>query len=225
MTMFTVAVTIIRGTIQHGRIATDFTQSQNIGWVYFWISVEFVTGRFSWHTLYASLAVSLTLSLFTAYLISCLVSFRMLFVHNEKSSSARAQELAHNQFSPPRPSAGSKPSRKKLFDSLLDTFHSWEGTTRNSHDDFFLNGTLPSGRMSVDFMHYQPGGPQYQPGGRVTSGAWPLHGSASSGRPESTKTLTAQESEVTEVPRSESVKSLEKDSSFERPRVLLPHQQ
>ncbi len=40
--MFTVAVTpIIRGTIQHARIATDFTQSQNIGWVYFWISIEF----------------------------------------------------------------------------------------------------------------------------------------------------------------------------------------
>ncbi|KAK0736792.1 hypothetical protein B0T21DRAFT_289165 [Apiosordaria backusii] len=49
LTLFTVAVTIIRGTIHHGRIASDFTQSMNIGWVWFWLSVEFFTGSFS-HT-------------------------------------------------------------------------------------------------------------------------------------------------------------------------------
>lgn len=48
LTLFTVAVTIIRGTIHQGRIASDFTQSMNIGWVWFWLSIEFITGSFSW---------------------------------------------------------------------------------------------------------------------------------------------------------------------------------
>ncbi|KAK4171532.1 hypothetical protein QBC36DRAFT_199132 [Triangularia setosa] len=47
LTLFTVAVTIIRGTIHQGRIASDFTQSMNIGWVWFWLSIEFFTGSFS----------------------------------------------------------------------------------------------------------------------------------------------------------------------------------
>ncbi len=45
LTLFTVAVTIIRGTIQTGRIATDGTQAQNIAWVWFWLSIEFVFGK------------------------------------------------------------------------------------------------------------------------------------------------------------------------------------
>lgn len=45
LTLFTVAVTIIRGTIHTGRIATDGTQAQNIAWVWFWLSIEFISGR------------------------------------------------------------------------------------------------------------------------------------------------------------------------------------
>jgi hypothetical protein len=45
LTLFTVAVTIIRGTIHTGRIATDGTQAQNIAWVWFWLSIEFFSGR------------------------------------------------------------------------------------------------------------------------------------------------------------------------------------
>jgi hypothetical protein len=202
LTLFTVAVTIIRGTIQHGRIATDFTQSQNIAWVYFWISIEFIT----------------------AYIIACLVSFRMLFVRNEKVASAKA--LAN---SPPegRPSGSKeKSSRRKLLDSLLDTFHSWEGTTRHSNDNMWLNKTLPSGRMSVDFMQYQPGTGTYVniaaghgdvPGN--SAGAWPLYNHETS-RPESAKTLTAQEHEVHHngLTKPESVRTVGNDSgSFERP--------
>lgn len=47
LTLFTVAVTIIRGTIHTGRIATDGTQAQNIAWVWFWLSIEFISGNSS----------------------------------------------------------------------------------------------------------------------------------------------------------------------------------
>lgn len=87
----------------------------------------------------------------------------MLFVHNEKSSALahqkhQQQQQEKHRLSPPnRPSDASKPpSRKRFLDTLLDTFHDWEGTTRASGG--FLDGTLPSGRMSVDFMHYRTGG-------------------------------------------------------------------
>jgi hypothetical protein len=201
LTLFTVAVTIIRGTIQHGRIATDFTQSQNIAWVYFWISIEFIT----------------------AYIIACMVSFRMLFVRNEKVASAKhAQHAFANSPAGGGRGSGSKEksSRRKLLDSLLDTFHSWEGTTRHSNDNRWLNDTLPSGRMSVDFMQYQPGtGTYVNVAAGHGGGAWPLYGHDSP-RPESAKTLTAQEHEVNHngLARPESVKTVGNDSgSFARP--------
>ena len=47
LTLFTVAVTIIRGTIHTGKVATDGSQTQNIAWTWFWLSIEFITGKFS----------------------------------------------------------------------------------------------------------------------------------------------------------------------------------
>lgn len=43
ITIFTIAVTLVRATIHHGRVASDNTQSQNIGWVWFWLAIEFST--------------------------------------------------------------------------------------------------------------------------------------------------------------------------------------
>jgi hypothetical protein len=45
LTLFTVAVTIIRGTIHTGKVATDGSQTQNIAWAWFWLSIEFITGE------------------------------------------------------------------------------------------------------------------------------------------------------------------------------------
>lgn len=79
----------------------------------------------------------------------------MLFVHNEKSSlHARA---GRRNGLPPH--SRQQQARGTLFDTVLDTFHVWEGTTRGggggSDDGMLLRGTLPSGRMSVDFMCYE----------------------------------------------------------------------
>jgi hypothetical protein len=45
LTLITVAVTIIRGTIHTGKVATDGSQTQNIAWAWFWLSIEFIMGK------------------------------------------------------------------------------------------------------------------------------------------------------------------------------------
>jgi hypothetical protein len=45
LTLCTVVVTIIRGTIHTGKVATDGSQTQNIAWAWFWLSIEFITGK------------------------------------------------------------------------------------------------------------------------------------------------------------------------------------
>lgn len=79
--------------------------------------------------------------------MACVVSFRMLFVHNEKKSSNGLQapfEHGNDQSKPPR-----SPAKKGVWSSLLETFREWEGTSSSGG---FLDGTLPSGRLSLDFM-------------------------------------------------------------------------
>jgi hypothetical protein len=47
VTLFTLAMAIIRGTISYGRIASDYSQSQNISWIWFWLQMEFIVCEFS----------------------------------------------------------------------------------------------------------------------------------------------------------------------------------
>lgn len=42
LSVFTVAMAIIRGTISYGRISSDYTESQNISWIWFWLQFEFI---------------------------------------------------------------------------------------------------------------------------------------------------------------------------------------
>lgn len=42
LTLFTVAMAIIRGTISYGRVASDYSQSQNISWIWFWLHMELI---------------------------------------------------------------------------------------------------------------------------------------------------------------------------------------
>ncbi|KAL1841245.1 hypothetical protein VTJ49DRAFT_7313 [Mycothermus thermophilus] len=148
LTLLTVAVTIIRGTIHTGKVSEDGSQTQNIAWTWFWLSIQFIT----------------------AYIIACLVSFRMLFVHNERNAHAAAyqQQKAALAAAAALQSPSDRPSRsggsgsgsgqrRTFFDSLLDTFHDWEGTTRDGRDDYRLRGPVPDGHLSVDFSRFQLG--------------------------------------------------------------------
>ncbi|KAI2472349.1 hypothetical protein F4781DRAFT_12021 [Annulohypoxylon bovei var. microspora] len=45
LTLFTVAMAIIRGTISYGRVASDYSQSQNMSWIWFWMQMELIVYR------------------------------------------------------------------------------------------------------------------------------------------------------------------------------------
>ncbi|KAK3324472.1 hypothetical protein B0T19DRAFT_231217 [Cercophora scortea] len=129
LTIFTVIVTIIRGTIQNGRIASDFSQSLNVGWVWFWMVIEFIT----------------------AYIIACLVSFRLLFVRSEKKITGVGQVMV-NQNQAWRHLPRSYKAKTRMIDSIRDTLREWEGTSLGNRDGL-LHYTMPSGRMSLGFMN------------------------------------------------------------------------
>lgn len=132
---FTIAVTIIRGSIFGGvyqSITEHHMKQMNITWIWFWFNIEFVV----------------------AFTIGCLVSFRSLYT--QKDNSIREAEVRERQraaavgsFSKPK---GLRARARLLHDELLTTFQSWEGTTRFSDDRFSLP-VPPTGRMSVDFEH------------------------------------------------------------------------
>ncbi|KAL2167544.1 hypothetical protein VTG60DRAFT_1130 [Thermothelomyces hinnuleus] len=121
LSLVTVAVTIIRGAIPRVRVkvTADGSQTRYTAWTVFWLSLEFIT----------------------AYITSCLVSFRVLFVHNQRSSSAaraHAHSLApgnnrhallipssHPNFNSSRGYCSSR--RKRCVDILLDTLYGMGG--------------------------------------------------------------------------------------------------
>ncbi|KAK8050965.1 hypothetical protein PG993_002350 [Apiospora rasikravindrae] len=45
MILLTIAITLVRATVRHGRVASINTQAQNMDWVWFWFTIEFVTGE------------------------------------------------------------------------------------------------------------------------------------------------------------------------------------
>jgi len=45
LTVFTIIVTVLRGTIYFGSLKADFTQPHNTTWVWFWFSMEIFTGE------------------------------------------------------------------------------------------------------------------------------------------------------------------------------------
>ena len=99
-------------------------QNQSLVWIWFWNMME----------------------IFTAYVIACIVSFRMLFVRNDKTTEAnKRKEQRH------LPRSKEQPRRQRFLNSLFDTFHEWEGTETGGEGGF-LNRPVPSGLMSVDFM-------------------------------------------------------------------------
>jgi len=162
LTIFTIIVTIVRGTLQIGKIERGLSNPDAIGWICFWLVVESTTGMSS-DTLGSFLLLFLTSCLHTctypqAYVIACLASFRSLFVHNERSHKNSSVSERRKQAQQPR-SQGfgarmclkQKMKKRGVLESLMETFMDMEDTTTGT--DHNLNSTLPSGEMSVDFSH------------------------------------------------------------------------
>ncbi|KAF4622731.1 hypothetical protein G7Y89_g14295 [Cudoniella acicularis] len=101
LTLFTVAMAIIRGTISYGRVASDYSQSQNISWVWFWFQMEFIV----------------------SFLVACLVSFQSLFTQTKKKGPRASPPVRHH--GQPPTIGGSSEGRKKrsrnIYDSIVET--------------------------------------------------------------------------------------------------------
>ncbi|KAF1849696.1 uncharacterized protein K460DRAFT_390372 [Cucurbitaria berberidis CBS 394.84] len=134
LVVFTMAITIVRGSIFGGVYKTidqNKRMDMNVTWIWFWFFIEF--------------AVS--------FIIASLISFRALFAQRERKAEAsqhrRREEAFRNQKEASDESSqrnGFRRRARQLHDSLLESFKDSE----TIHDD-----TLPvpeSGRFSPTFL-------------------------------------------------------------------------
>ncbi|KAI8960634.1 hypothetical protein F5Y11DRAFT_260544 [Daldinia sp. FL1419] len=109
---FTIAVTIVRGSIFGGvykSVEKDNLRTMNVTWIWFWFSIEYIV----------------------SFLIACLISFRSLFVQEANMKEARAREREHRTtVHPSLKDHGLRAKARMLHDSVLNTLMSLEGSTR-----------------------------------------------------------------------------------------------
>ncbi|KAL7628399.1 hypothetical protein AAE478_002601 [Parahypoxylon ruwenzoriense] len=135
LVFLTIAITIVRGSIFHSVYSAD---SSEIG--------QIQSSTFTWFWFYTEFSV--------AYIIACMVSFRTLFVQQDKNSENRLQEeqrrAAARQNAVRR---GWQGRARHMYDSLLDTLKSLEGQSSSDTGSLGMRGlpVVPSGLMTVDF--------------------------------------------------------------------------
>ncbi|KAI1439196.1 hypothetical protein GGR50DRAFT_690546 [Xylaria sp. CBS 124048] len=128
---FTIAVTIIRGSIFGGvyqSISEHHKQQLNITWIWFWFNIEFIV----------------------AFTVGCLTSFRALF-GLKRSEDERRRKYAlrpRTKSSDPR---GLRAKARRLQEQLTITFMTWEATTMDGDEDEFNLPRPPTAKMSIDF--------------------------------------------------------------------------
>jgi hypothetical protein len=125
---FTIAVTIIRGSIFGGAYRSiDATEQQDMStpWIWLWFSLEYIV----------------------SFLIACLVSFRSLFMQKAKPNHNIRPVVQGANGVQPRP----RPSRRirRLYDSVLETCRTLEGT--NVEREHELLPRPPTANLGLDF--------------------------------------------------------------------------
>ncbi|KAK3331311.1 hypothetical protein B0H66DRAFT_546300 [Apodospora peruviana] len=144
---FTIAVTIVRGSIFGGMYKSLEQVDRKVmdtSWMEFWYIVQYVT----------------------SFVVACLVSFRSLWAHREQKSKDRSEKerlaarLRAEQQQMKQKSAQSSQEHSlrvklnKLHDSVLDTFRDLEGTSLNGGDDFIFLDNRPASSIMLagEFM-------------------------------------------------------------------------
>ncbi|KAI0100907.1 hypothetical protein GGR51DRAFT_531356 [Nemania sp. FL0031] len=138
---FTIAVTVIRGSI-FGGVYKSLSEVENrkvinTSWILFWFVIEYTV----------------------SFIIACVISFQSLWARKEakerdKKIEAEKQQriiMAQQDFIKAR---GMRPRLRRLQDSLLTTFANLEGTTPVRHDSNFIEIESHLGQMSVDFSEW-----------------------------------------------------------------------
>ncbi|KAK3942849.1 hypothetical protein QBC46DRAFT_423853 [Diplogelasinospora grovesii] len=134
---FTIAVTIIRGSIFGGLYKSLDQVDRKVfdtTWVLFWFFIQYIV----------------------SFIVACLVSFRSLWARRREQRSRDEfdkQRLADHRSPGQTPSAQSgslKAKLKKIQDTLLDTFNDFDDETLKSRDEF-IKLRPPQARMTIDF--------------------------------------------------------------------------
>ncbi|KAM0817185.1 putative glycoside hydrolase family 31 [Seiridium cardinale] len=161
---FTIAVTIIRGSIFGGvylSISEHNMKQLNITWIWFWFNVEFIV----------------------AFTIGCLVSFRTLFTQRQNNArEVRARNYQHMAKNSSRGKPkGLRAKARAWHDDLVTTFMTWEDTTRVTNGEVSLLPTFPAatGHLGIDFEG---------------SHGWEIHPKSGSIRSDSMQGLTVRDS-------------------------------
>ncbi|KAK3335205.1 hypothetical protein B0T19DRAFT_436090 [Cercophora scortea] len=143
---FTIAVTIVRGSIFGGTFKTideNNFRAMNVTWIWFWFSVEFMV----------------------SFIIACLVSFRTLFTqkdHAQDDLEARQyqerkkrEEVAVRAVNPAghENNGGLRGRLRNLHDSLLETCRTIEGADEPDAISPLPDAAPDPDRISVDFSH------------------------------------------------------------------------
>ncbi|KAI1414861.1 hypothetical protein F5Y13DRAFT_9797 [Hypoxylon sp. FL1857] len=135
LVFLTVAITIVRGSIFHSIYGAD---NAEVG--------QIQSSTFTWFWFYTEFSV--------AYIIACIVSFRTLFVHQERKSEDRVQE--EQRRAALRQEAARKGWQARahhMYDSVLGTLKTLEGYETGDSNSGRMRGlpVVPTGLMTVDF--------------------------------------------------------------------------
>lgn len=159
---FTIAVTIVRGSIFGGvykSINATGGNEVNITWILFWFYVEFTVCKsmllFSIKNFQLDMYPRVLTLCIVAFIVACVVSFRTLFVHKENQSAVK-EEVRLRQESVDRRRQNFLERMRRLHDSVLDTCRTLEGPWEDSDVSLLRISKYhlpkpPSGRLSVDF--------------------------------------------------------------------------
>ncbi|KAI0119675.1 hypothetical protein F4814DRAFT_447490 [Daldinia grandis] len=116
LVVFTIAVTIIRGSIFRGiykSVREDNLRTLNITWIWFWFSIEYMV----------------------SFLIACLMSFRSLFVQDTGANGARNRERERRRvLGPTSQTKGPRARGRSFRDSVLNTLRTLEEPARLSQE-------------------------------------------------------------------------------------------
>lgn len=159
LVFFTIAVTIVRGSIftdVYSIIGTKEAQEEQVSFAWFWFYIEFSVGKSTFTInpfLCAERRERVIILCHEAILVGCILSFRSLFVYREKKMRDRMREQQKHAEAQRLRVPGWRLRARRFQDSLVTTCKSLEGWSDSEASTLTMFG-LPkpaSGLMTVDF--------------------------------------------------------------------------
>ncbi|KAK8127286.1 hypothetical protein PG984_008394 [Apiospora sp. TS-2023a] len=147
MVLLKVAITLVRVALTNSRLA------QNMDWIWFWFTVEFVTGEYATPARFHLINYHSMQSLIKgspAFFVACTASFRSLFTQLDRSRNGIPLE---NQANAARRPSISRSPKRRFQDTILNTILTLEGGAPNERDSYLLDTEPPSYRSSGDDRH------------------------------------------------------------------------